>query len=305
MMATHPAHRPDPLHPDPPHPDSPRPDSPRADSPPTATPGAGRADDLARLKARIRRLEGTDLRVRTALPLGLAAVDRVLPGGGLAGAALHEVVAASDDPAAVGFVAWCLARAAAARRRPVLWVAGGEGPYPPGLQPFGLTAERLVLVAARHPADRLWVMEEAARNAGDGRVLAAVAGTVAALAAVAGRRLHLAAEAGGIPLLVLRTDARAAAGAGSVAVTRWRVASRPGVPCRLCDGAPEPGVPPARWRLDLVRCRGGRPAGWAVDWRGPDVGRAEAGFAEAVPVPEDAAPPSPSPVAAGRDMVSA
>ncbi len=238
------------------------------------SPGRRRTADpiaLGRLKARLRQLDGADLRRRSAVPLGVPAIDRALPGGGLAGAALHEILAADGDPAADGFVAVCLARLAAVRSRPVLWVAGTPGPYPPGLAAFGLDPARLILVAAPRPAERLWVMEQAVRAAGDGSVLAAVAGAVDGIDAVASRRLHLAAEAGGVPLLVRRAG-RSAAGAGSVAVTRWQVASLPGIPLCLDDGRAEPGVPPARWRLDLLRCRGGRPAGWIVDWAGRGIG---------------------------------
>jgi protein ImuA len=43
------------------------------------------------LRERIRRLEGAAGRRRLVLPFGLKAIDRHLPGGGLALGALHEV----------------------------------------------------------------------------------------------------------------------------------------------------------------------------------------------------------------------
>ncbi|TIX44716.1 MAG: damage-inducible protein, partial [Mesorhizobium sp.] len=46
---------------------------------------------ISELRDRIARLEGGNARVRTVLPFGVAAIDRVLPGGGLAFGGLHEV----------------------------------------------------------------------------------------------------------------------------------------------------------------------------------------------------------------------
>jgi len=43
------------------------------------------------LRARIRRLEGAAGRRRLVLPFGIKALDRHLPGGGLALGALHEM----------------------------------------------------------------------------------------------------------------------------------------------------------------------------------------------------------------------
>jgi len=46
---------------------------------------------IEELRARIRRLEGASGRRRLVLPFGIKAIDRHLPGGGLALDALHEV----------------------------------------------------------------------------------------------------------------------------------------------------------------------------------------------------------------------
>jgi len=47
---------------------------------------------IEELRERIRRLEGAADRRRLVLPFGIQAIDRHLPGGGLALGALHEVV---------------------------------------------------------------------------------------------------------------------------------------------------------------------------------------------------------------------
>src|SRR4051812_42205222 len=71
-----------------------------------------RAASLEVLRERIRRIE-TPAR-RGVLPFGTAAIDRALPGGGLALGALHEIAGAGPDEedgaAAAGFAAGILAR---------------------------------------------------------------------------------------------------------------------------------------------------------------------------------------------------
>src|ERR1700736_7043899 len=66
------------------------------------------------LRERIRRLEGAAGRRRLVLPFGLKAIDRHLPGGGLALGALHEVAGgghrAIDGAAAALFAAGIAAR---------------------------------------------------------------------------------------------------------------------------------------------------------------------------------------------------
>src|SRR5436305_9042376 len=70
------------------------------------------AADMERLRDRIRRIEATAR--HGVLPFGLAAIDRVLPGGGLALGAVHEILGQGGDEedgaAAAGFAAGIAAR---------------------------------------------------------------------------------------------------------------------------------------------------------------------------------------------------
>src|SRR3546814_20524866 len=78
---------------------------------------------LTTLRARIARIEGAERRSSVTLPFGLDAIDRRLPGGGLALGALHEVAggaqgateaaaaaffAAGIPPRVTGKVLWCI-----------------------------------------------------------------------------------------------------------------------------------------------------------------------------------------------------
>ena len=113
---------------------------------------------------------------------------------------------------------------------------------------------RLVLLRAPNEREILWAMEEGLRS----RALAAVVGEVEALSTSASRRLQLAAESTGVTGFVLHRNAGHAA--ASAAVTRWRVAAMPSAPV-----AGEPGIGQPRWRVELLRCRGGMPAAWEVE----------------------------------------
>ena len=229
--------------------------------------------DLAGLRAQVRAIErgaaygGTR---RRAAPLGAAALDAHLPGGGLPLGGLHEIAggrAEWDDGAATGFCAGLLARllAAVSERRggnkPVLWISPWRDLYAPGLRAFGLDPGRLIQVRAGGGAagtEVLWAMEEGLRCA----QLAAVVGEIDALERGPGRRLQLAAEAGGVTAFVLRRGLRPArrAAGPSAAVTRWRVEAEP------FAGGTGQSLGRPRWRVELLRCRGAAPGQWCLEW---------------------------------------
>ena len=189
------------------------------------------------------------------LPFGTPAIDEALPWQGLPLASLHEIEnagATDEDGAAVMFLAGILARLAPAR--PVLWCLQRPDLHAPGLALVGLDARRLVLLRAPNEREILWAMEEGLRS----RALAAVVGEVEALSTSASRRLQLAAESAGVTGFVLHRSATHAV--ASAAVTRWRVAALPSVPL-----TGEPGIGQPRWRVELLRCRGGMPAAWDVE----------------------------------------
>ena len=219
--------------------------------------GGGKKDTaLAALRATLRRLEGPGRDAAGVAPTGLDAIDRVLPEGGLARGALHEIVGdAGDRAAASGFVLQLLTGLAA--QGPVLWCLADPDLYGPGLQRLGLTPDRLILARTRRDADLLWAMEEGLKTPG----LAAVLGEPHGLGLTASRRLQLAAESVGGLGLVLRQAEAGKAGA-TAAVTRWRVASAPSAALVPGEAVPRDfGLMRGRWRVSLERCRGAAPAG--------------------------------------------
>jgi protein ImuA len=247
---------------------------------------------LSALRERIRQIE-QPLR-HSVLPFGVEAIDAVLPGGGLARGAVHEILATGGDEedaaSAAGFAAGIVARLGT-RPPPgstILWCQKSADLYGPGLQAHGLDPARLVLVTARRDSELLWVIEEAL-NAGPAAGIAAVVGEIGRLPMVAGRRLQLAAERSGITALLLRrwhtaAEANAERERPSAALTRWRITALPSGPfapaARLLLPPPPAGegrgggyagtnlgklVGQPRWRIELLRCRGGRPGNWAVE----------------------------------------
>ncbi len=232
------------------------------------------------LRRAIQGIEEAGSPGRPRLPLGVPEIDRALPGGGLRTGCIHEV---TGDEAATGFCAALLARAgsggaAAAPPAPaatsppivpgrgerggaLLWLARGNDLYAPGLVRYGIGAGRLLVVSGlRRQTDMLWAMEEAL-------CCRAVAGVVAETGGIdpaAGRRLMLAAEGTGVLGLMLARDGGRRRGGVGVrgAVSRWRVTAVPG-------GHGAGGGPKTRWRVELLHCRGGRPAKWTVNPRTP------------------------------------
>jgi protein ImuA len=218
-----------------------------------------RAAELARLRARIRRLEQGGRATAKTLSLGLPELDAALPEGGLPLGAVHELVASdAADGAVFGLAAHWLGLA---QRREagkwVLWCGRARHLYAPGLRLAGLDPRHLVTVQAPRDEEALWVLEEALRC----RDLAGAVAEIDGLSLAQSRRLQLAAEAGGIGFLLRAPGASSGEGLGvSAAVTRWRIAALPSA------AGPAPGVLAVpRWRLELMRCRGGRPASWIVE----------------------------------------
>lgn len=219
--------------------------------------------------AALRRLLAQPGHPRSMPPLRLdEAINRLLPGGGLARGALHEVAGGGAEiehaAAAVLFVATILAGQARTEPIPVLWVAARNAIHAPALAGAGLHPDRVIYAEASRPAAVLLAMEDALGHSGLAGVVGELAGR---LSLTASRRLQLAAEASGTVAFLLRRSNRfddPAFAEPCAAVTRWRVESLPSAPPLPAQPAVR-GLGRARWRLDLLRCRGGNPATWIVE----------------------------------------
>ena len=219
---------------------------------------------VASLRAQVAALErgsGAGL-ASSRLPFGLPAPVAHLPGQGLALGAVHELFAGGSavehGAAPALFAASVLAR----RDGPVLWIAARGDLYPPALARAGLDPARLILVETRHGALR--AMEEGLRHPGLAGVVCEHEGR---LSLTASRRLQLAAGATDVLGFVLRRSPQfddPALRAPSAAATRWRITSLPSPP-PLPHAPDVPGLGRPLWRLELLRCRGGRTASFVVE----------------------------------------
>lgn len=212
-------------------------------------PSAGELQALRDAVARVASERGP------VLPFGVGPLDHLLAGGGLDGAGLHEVAAASaswsDDAAATLFAAGIAARFAAPGLS-ALWALTRFDLYAPGLEQAGLGPDRILYAQGSNDRELLAMCEDALRDG----ALACVVAEVKAADQTATRRLQLAASEGKTPMLLYRryrrygqcplTDL-------SLACTRWRVGSLTSAPLAT------PGVGRGRWSIELVRQRGGPP----------------------------------------------
>lgn len=223
------------------------------------------SDTVALLREQIARLErrhgAGDEAVSFAT--GVDALDGHL-GGGLLCGAVHEFQSSGADRQTAARATRLVASILARQRGQVVWISGG----PPDLNGDALRATgfcpgRLIVVETNH-GDVAGLCEDVLRERG---VAAVVAELHAPLSLTASRRLQLAAEAGGVTGFLLH---RAAFGRtaqtlpASACQTRWRVHAAPGV-SRTVPFLCTPLVGPARWRLDLLRQRGGRAGSWLLE----------------------------------------
>lgn len=205
---------------------------------------------LKQLRETLKGLDTGGFRRRPALPFGVEAVDSQLADGGLRLDALHEVAPSGTDMAEDCAATLFLAGIAARAWGPVLWVVRRRDLFAPGLSQVGLDHQRLIYAEARDDAELLAVMEEGLRHRG----LGAVIGEAKRADMTATRRLQLAAEGGRTIALLMKRHAREDSdpiGMPSAAVTRWRIGCAPSAPL------PVEGIGRARWRVALVRQKGG------------------------------------------------
>ena len=225
-----------------------------------------RAAALAELRLLLSRHPGRPQTFDAKLSFGLVALDCHLPNGGLDRGAFHEVVPATQAalPAAFGFIVAVLARfrsnfPAAARNKQIIFVMPDHGSRQcghlsgHGLNGLGFDPTRVTLVETAHRHDSLWTLLEALRSGAP----QAVIGMIDRLDLKTSQKLHLAATDAGLPLLLLRPSQTLESSAAS---TRWRIGTV--VAARDRFGS----YTRPRWRLQLERCRNGRPGEWVVEY---------------------------------------
>jgi len=194
---------------------------------------------------------------RAVIPTGFRELDRALPGGGWPLGAITEIFVADYGIGELELLMPALAALTkedpAQPKKWVAWIAPPFVPYAPALQQHGVNVDRLLMI---HPTSggksRLWAIEQAVRSGSS----AAVFAWVAAVNDVMLRRLQLAAGDQGCWLVLFRpANARFERSPAALRIVLSKVQSK---------------VPSAATRVEIVKCRGGRPgvvdvAGFARD----------------------------------------
>ena len=195
--------------------------------------------------------------------ISLGAPDAVLKGG-LALSELHELTPSGPVHygAALGF-ALALAAEAPSKEGAIIFVqqdfASLEAAalYGLGGAPFGIDAERFLMVRAATPKDALWAMEEALKTRGITAVIGELAERGEAADLTATRRLSLAAQKGKSLALLLRQYPWPEP---SAAATRWHVAGVSGPRDEFG------GLGTTAFSLTLTKNRRGPCGHWIVQW---------------------------------------
>lgn len=217
---------------------------------------------FAAARAQVKAIEAAlCLGKMESLPFGIPEVDEKVEGYGLAVSALHEAAGAThginDDAAATLFAAGIAARRTGDCGT-VLWVLTRRDLFAPALAQGGLPPDHMIYAECARDEEVLAVMEEGLKHGG----FAAVVGEVGGAAMTATRRLQLAAEDRGTIALMLRRwqrSGRDPLATPSAAVTRWRIGCTPSEPL------PASGIGRPRWKVELVRQRGGPPHEWILE----------------------------------------
>lgn len=196
---------------------------------------------------------------RAVLPTGFRELDSHLPGGGWPLGAITEIFV---DGYGIGELA-LLMPALAALTKPdlakppkwVAWIAPPFVPYAPALQQHGVNTDRLLMI---HPTSghksRLWAIEQVVRSGSSAGVLAWIASAEDVIL----RRLQLAAEDQGVWVLLFRLPS--AHQQRSPAALRLRLSQVR-----------------AATRVEILKCRGGRPGVVDLAGAGLDSGDCTAG----------------------------
>jgi protein ImuA len=202
---------------------------------------------LDQLRHRIRALEEGEAIARdgTVCSTGAAALDRLLPAGGLRRGSLVEWLA--DGPGTgASTLALLAAREACGTAGTLLILDRQKACYPPALAAWGIDLARALVVWPQNQADEGWAVDQALRSS----AVAAVWGHFERLDSKMFRRWQLAAETSGAIGLLLRP----ASLRGQPTWADVQLAIEP-------RAAPL-GLESRRLRVEVVRCRGGAGGGY-------------------------------------------
>lgn len=217
---------------------------------------AAKQDIIQQLQKEVISLQGSRKlqEADTLRPLS-GPIEKAFHGQAFPVGAVHELISGQPHDAAAtnGFIAGIVGQLMQAKG-PCLWVSTSRTIFPPALQLYGIDPHRIIFADLSKTKEALWTIEEALKCAS----LGAVVGELSELSFKESRRLQLAVEDSHVTGFIHRYRPRQQ---NTVAcVTRWKITALPSA----ADGIP--GVGFARWKVELLKVRNGKPGSWQVEW---------------------------------------
>jgi len=216
-----------------------------------------KADIIAQLQRDILPLQGfKTVSKNTDLDAGLGPIKNAFPNASFPLGAIHEFISTGMEDAAAtsGFVAGIVASMMQGNGA-LIWISASRTIFPPALQSFGISPDRVIFIDLAKEKEMMWAMEEALKCKG----LSAVIGEIQELNFTASRRLQLAVEKSRVTGFILRRNPRIINTTACIA--RWQISS---VQSEPADGIPGVGFP--RWNVELLKVRNGYPGKWQIEF---------------------------------------
>lgn len=216
-----------------------------------------KADIIAQLQRDILPLQGfKTVSKNTALDAGLGPIKNAFPNASFPLGAIHEFISSGMEDAAAtsGFVAGIIA-SIMQDTGALIWISASRTIFPPALQSFGISPDRIIFIDLAKEKEIMWAMEEALKCKG----LSAVIGEMQELNFTASRRLQLVVEQSQVTGFILRSNPRSLN--ATACITRWKIRS---LSSEWADEMPGVGFP--RWNAELLKVRNGRPGAWQIEF---------------------------------------
>ncbi len=215
------------------------------------------AETIARLRQDLLPLQGFRPMTNGQSPVpGLGAINRAFPNGRFPLGTIHEFLSHGPENAAAssGFITGMVS-ALMQSGGAAVWISPSRLVFPPALQWFGITPDRVIFLELPKEKDRLWATEEALSCS----ALSAVVAEIPGINFTQSRRLQLAVEQSQVTGFILRKDLRQPQTTACMA--RWQVTP---LPSEVEEALPGIGFP--RWEVELLKAKNGKPGIWELAW---------------------------------------
>lgn len=215
-----------------------------------------KAQKISELKASILSLQGYNSESNPELNSQLGVIASVFPNSTFPIGSLHEFLVdkKENETCTSGFIAGLL-KALMGNNGCVLWVSAARTLFPPALRYFGLDPNRFLFIDLQNEKEVLWTLDESLKC----DALSAVVGELKDIDFNISRRFQLCVERSKVTGFILRRHKQNLE--TSASASRWKITP---LPSETFENLPGVGLP--KWRVELIRVKNGKPAGWDIQW---------------------------------------